>query len=150
MKPDTDPDVFLSEMNQIHSELSVLDEAVSTERLSTIILDAWPAKMYSTVKLEAIRDPDLSLEQIQQMMIMIFITHSERVSFTKKNQESKRYQESNRRDRENDRESAMSTFFITCHYCKNPDHKVRNCKIKLGREYEIKKSGKFSHERDKK
>ena len=38
MKPDTDPDVFLSEINQIRDELSVLDETVSTERLTTIML----------------------------------------------------------------------------------------------------------------
>ena len=68
MKPDTDLDIFLSETNQIRDELSVLDETVSTERLTTIILDVLPAEVYSTVKLEAIRDPDLSLEQIQRMM----------------------------------------------------------------------------------
>ena len=62
MKPDTDPDVFLSEINQIRDELDVLDETISTERLTTtIILDALSAEMYSTVKLEAIRDPYLSL-----------------------------------------------------------------------------------------
>ena len=61
MKADTEPDVFLSEINQIRVELSVLDEAVSTERLTTINLDALSAEMYSAVKLEAIRDPDLSL-----------------------------------------------------------------------------------------
>ena len=56
MKPDTDPDVFLSEINLIRDELGVLYEAVSTECLTTIILDALPAKMYSAVeKLEAIR-----------------------------------------------------------------------------------------------
>ena len=65
MKADTDPGVFLPEANQIRDEPSVLDEAVSTERLTTIILDALPAEMYSTVKLEARRDPDLSLEHIQ-------------------------------------------------------------------------------------
>ena len=58
MKPDADPDVFLSEINQIRNELRVLDKTVSTERLTTIILDALPAEMYSTVKFEAIRDPD--------------------------------------------------------------------------------------------
>ena len=68
MKPDTDPDVFLSEINQIRDEFGVLDDTVSTERLTTIVLDALPAEMYSTVKLEAIRDPDLSLEQIQRMI----------------------------------------------------------------------------------
>ena len=54
MNPDTDPDVFLSEINQIRDELSVLDKTVSMERLTTTILDALLAEMYSTVKLEAI------------------------------------------------------------------------------------------------
>ena len=62
MKLDADPDVFLSEINQIRDELGVLDETVSTERLTAILLDALLAEMYSTVKLEAIRDPDLSIE----------------------------------------------------------------------------------------
>ena len=122
MEPDTDPDVFLSEINQMRDELGVLDETVSTEHLTTIILDALPAEMYSTVKIKAIRDPDLSLEQIKRMMTTIFINHSERVSETKNNQES------NRRCRENGRESAMSTPFITCHYCKKTGHEVRDCK----------------------
>ena len=129
MKPDdTKPDLFLSEINQIRDELGVLDETVSTERLTTIILDALPAEMYSTVKLEAIRDPDMSLEQIQRMMRTIFINYSERLSVTKKNPESTRYQGSNRRGRETDHESAMSTAFITCRCCKKPGHKVRDCK----------------------
>ena len=63
MKPDIDPDVFLSEIKR--EKLGVLDEIVSTERLTTIILNTFPADMHSTVKLEAIRDLDLSLEQIQ-------------------------------------------------------------------------------------
>ena len=42
MKPYTDPDVFLSETNQIRDELGVLDETVATERLTTKILDALP------------------------------------------------------------------------------------------------------------
>ena len=46
MKPDTDPDVFLSEINQICNKLGALDEAISTERLTTIILDALPADMH--------------------------------------------------------------------------------------------------------
>ena len=92
IKPDTDPDAFLPEINQIRDELGVLDETVSTERLTTIILDALPAGMYSKVKLEATRDPDLSLEQTQRMMRTIFINHSERFSVIKRNPESKRYQ----------------------------------------------------------
>ena len=106
--------------------------------------------MYSRVKLKAVRDPDLSLIHIQRMMRTIFINHSERLSVTKKNPESKMYQEPNRRGRENGRESAMSTAFITtCHDCKKPGHKVKDCK-KLEREYEMEKSGKLNHEREKK
>ena len=82
MKPDTDPDVFLSGINQIRDELGVLDETVSTERLNTTIPDALPAEMYSTVKFEAIQDPDLSLEHIQRMMRTLFINHSERLLVT--------------------------------------------------------------------
>ena len=148
MKPDTDPDVFLSEINQICNELSALDETISTERLTTIILDALPVNMYSTVKLEAVRDPDLSLEQIQLMMRTIFINHSEMLSVTKNNPEYNRYQGSNHRGRETGRESAMSTAFITiCHYCKKAGHKVRECK-QLERDCEMEKSR--NHEREKK
>ncbi|CAN0450095.1 unnamed protein product [Ascophyllum nodosum] len=114
MKPDTDPVVFLSDINQICNELGALDETISTERMTTIILDALPGDMYSTVKLEAIRDPDLSLEQTQRMMRTIFINHSERLSVTKNNPEYSKYQGSNRRGRETGRESAMSTALITC------------------------------------
>ena len=84
------------------------------------------------------------------MMRTIFISHSKRVSVTKNNKESKMYQEPNRRGREKFRESAMSTAFITCQYCKKPGHKVRDYKRKLEREYEMKKSGKFNHGREKK
>ena len=93
MKPDTDPDAFLSEINKKRDELGVLDGKVSTERLTTIILHALPAEMYSTVKLEAIRDPDLSLEHVQRTMRTILINHSERVSATKKNHGTKKNQE---------------------------------------------------------
>ena len=116
MKPDTGSGVFLSEKNQKCNEFGVLDETVSTERLTTI-LDALSAEMYLKVELEVIGDPDLSLEQIlQRMMTTIFIDHSERLSVTKNKLEFKKYQESNRRARENGRESATSTAFITCHY----------------------------------
>ena len=91
----------------------------------------------------------MSLEQTQRMMSTIFINHSEKVPFTKKNQESKRYQESNCRGRENGRESAMPFAFITCHYCKNLAHKVKDSRRKLEKEYEMEKSEKFNHEREK-
>ena len=139
MKPDTDPDVFLLEINQIRDELGVLDETISTECLTTMILDAFPAEMYSTVKLEAILDPDLSLKHVQRMMRTIFINHSERLSVKKNNPESNRYQGSNRRGRETGRESAMSTALITCHYRKKTSHKVRECK-KMERDCEMEKS----------
>ena len=93
-----------------------MDETVSTERLPAVILDALPAEMYSTLKLEAIRELDLSLEQIQRMLRTILFNRPERVSVTKKNPKSKIYQESNRRGRENSRESAMSTALFACHY----------------------------------
>ena len=66
---------------------------------------------------------------------------------TKNNQDTKKNQESNRRCCGNGRESALSTAFITCHYCKKPGHKVRDCK-KLERDCEVEKSG--NHEREKK
>ena len=40
MEPDTDTDVFLSEIHQIWDELSILDETVSTERLTTIVYNS--------------------------------------------------------------------------------------------------------------
>ena len=83
------------------------------------------------------------------MMRTIFINHSESLSVTKNNPESKRYQEPNRRGRENGRKSAMSTALITCHYCKKTGHKVREHK-KLERQCEMEKSGKLNYEREKK
>ena len=44
----------------------------------------------------------------------------------------------------------MSTTFITYHYCKEPGHKVKHCKRKLEREYDMEKTGNFNHEREKK
>ena len=138
--PDTDPDVFLSKIYQMHHELDVLDETVSTGRLTTIIiLDALPAEMFPTVKLEAIRYPDLSLEQIQGMLRTIFMNHSEKLSVTKKIPEFKRYQE-----------SGMSIAFITCHYCKKPGHKVKDYKRTLEREYDELESLKISIMRERK
>ena len=42
--------MFLSEVLQLYDELSDLGEIVSTERLTTIILDSLPEKRYSTIK----------------------------------------------------------------------------------------------------
>ena len=64
MKADTDTDVLMSEINQIRDELSILDETVSTKRLNTIILDALPAEMYSTIKLDFFfKDTRLRLDE---------------------------------------------------------------------------------------
>ena len=70
MKVDTDPVLFLSEIDQRRNELGDLDEVGSTKYLTTIILDALSAEKYSTIKLQAIRDPDLSLELIQRMIYL--------------------------------------------------------------------------------
>ncbi|CAN0458149.1 unnamed protein product, partial [Ascophyllum nodosum] len=53
----------------------------------------------------------------------------------------------NRRGRETGRESAMSTAFITCHYCKKAGHKVKECK-KLERDHQMGRTE--NHEREKK
>ena len=60
---DPDPDVFISEVYQLRDKLSDLRESVSTERLTTIILDTLPVEKYSKIKFQVIRDPDLSLEE---------------------------------------------------------------------------------------
>ena len=49
MGSDIDPDVFLSDVFQLH-ELSYLGEVVSNERLTTNILDALPEERISTTK----------------------------------------------------------------------------------------------------
>ena len=68
MKSDIDPDVFLSKGFQLRGELSNLGEIVSNERLITIILDEPLHDMYSTIKVQSIRDPDLGLEGIISMI----------------------------------------------------------------------------------
>ena len=74
IRSDINPDVFLSEVFQLCDELSDLGEAVSDERLTTIILDALPEEIYFTNKMKSIRDPELGLGQIISMMKTIFIT----------------------------------------------------------------------------
>ena len=44
IRADTVSDVFLSEVYQLHDEVSDLGEVVSTEHLTTIVLDTLPAK----------------------------------------------------------------------------------------------------------
>ena len=76
MRSDIDPDAFLSNVFQLRDELDDLGEIVTGERLTTINLDALLEEMYSTVKMQSVRDPDLGLEEIIGMMKMIFINHS--------------------------------------------------------------------------
>ena len=84
MRSDIDPGGFLSEVFQLRDELDNLGETVTDERLTTIILDALPEEMYSTIKMQSVRDPDLGLEEIIGMMKTIFINHSERSSVPKR------------------------------------------------------------------
>ena len=60
MRSDIDPDVLSFGVFQLRGELNVLGEAVTDERLTTIILDALPDEMYSTVKTKSIRNPELA------------------------------------------------------------------------------------------
>ena len=88
MEADPDSDVVLSDTDQQSDEFSTLDEMVSTKRLTAITLDALPAEKYLTIKREAFRDPDSSLEQVKQTMKTTFMNHSKRLSATNNNQQS--------------------------------------------------------------
>ena len=106
-----------------------------------MILDALPADKYSTIKTQAVRNPDLSLEDITIMIKTIFVNHSERSPVPKKGQESCR------KDRDSGstdgRESAMSAA-ITCHNGKKPVHE-KNLHFQLD-----KRPDKFDHLRKSK
>ena len=88
--------------------------------------------------MQSIRDPKIGLEEIISMTKTIFINHSERPSVPKRSQESYRKVRNSSREPRSDnvRESAMT---LTCHYCKKPGHKMKDCK-QLKR-----KSDKSSH-----
>ena len=127
MRFDADPNVVLSEVFQLRNELSDLGEVVSNERLTTIILHALSKKKYATIKKQAIRDPDLCLEELTNMMKTIFINHSERSSVSKRSQESyRKSRDSVREPTKNGSETEMVTG-ITCHNCKRPGHKKKDC-----------------------
>ena len=127
IRSNIDPNVFLSEVFQLHDQLSDLGEVVSNERLETVILDALPDERYSRTKVQSVRDPNIGLEEIM-MMKTVFINHSERSSVPKISQESSRESRDWGRDpKMNSRESAMATI-ITCHNCKKPGHRKKDCK----------------------
>ena len=83
MTDDTDPDVFLSEVHQLHDEPSDLGEVVSTARLTSIILDALPVEKYLSIKVQAIGDSDKSIGEVESMIKTIFSSHSESCQFQK-------------------------------------------------------------------
>ena len=124
MSSDIDPDVFL---------LDDLGETVSDERLTTIILDALPEKMYFIVNMQSVRDPDSGLEEeIISKVKMIFINHSERSSVSKTGKESYRKVRSSGIEPRTDnvRESAMT---LACHHCKKLGHKKKDCDDLMGK-----------------
>ena len=75
--------MFLSEIFQLRGESSDLGEVVSNERLTTFTLDTLPAEKYSMIKMQTIRNPDLSLKKIMNTMKTVFIDHSEDRLFRK-------------------------------------------------------------------
>ena len=80
MKDGTNPDAFLSLVYQLRNELSDLDEVVSGERLTVIILDALPVEKYSIIVIRAIKYPSNSkFEEIKSLTKTVFINHSERL-----------------------------------------------------------------------
>ena len=123
-----DADMFLSKVFQLRDKLSDLGEIVFNGCSKTIILDALPDELYSTIKVQSIREPEFGLEKIIGMMRAMFINHSERSSGPKWRQESyhKYCDNSGRETTMNDRESAMTTA-IACHNCKQPGHKKKAC-----------------------
>ena len=128
MSSDINPHAFISQVVQLRDEFGDLSKIVSNERLTTAILDTLPKEMYSTVKMQSIRNLDLGIEEIISMTNTTFINHSERSSVPKKCQESyrKSCDISGREPTLNGRESAMVTIIII-HNCKRPGHKRKDC-----------------------
>ena len=105
-RSDIDPDAFLFEIFHLRDELSSLGEVVVDERFTTITLYALPVKMYSTVKIQSIRDPELGFKEIRSLTKAIFINPSEK-SVSKRNQESyRKVRNSCREPRSDKRKSA--------------------------------------------
>ena len=132
MRSDIDPDVFLSEVFQLRDELNNLGETVTDERVTTIILDALPEEMYSTVKMQSVNYPDLELEEIIGRTKTVFLNHSKRSSVPRRSKESYRKVRSSGHESRTDyvRESAMT---LTCHNCKKPGYKKKYCKELMGK-----------------
>ena len=52
-----------------------MDEGDSEERLRIVISSALLSETYLVIKMQAIRDPDLSLFDIERMMCTIYVNH---------------------------------------------------------------------------
>ena len=132
MRSNIDSDVCLSKVVQHRDELNDLGDALTDERLKTIILDALPEEMHSAVKMQSIRDRDLGLGAIIRMMKTVVINHSEESSVPKRRQELyRKVWNSGRESRtDNERESTMT---LTCHNCKKPGHEKKDCKELMGK-----------------
>ena len=127
MRSDINPDMFFSKVFQLSDELSDLNEFVFNERLTTIILDALPKDMYSIVKVQSIRDPGLELEEKNSITKTIFTNYSEISSVPKRSQEScRKSRDSGHEPTMYGRESVLNTT-VTCHDCKRPGHKKKDC-----------------------
>ena len=83
--------------------------------------------MYSTVKMQSIRDSAFGLEDSMSMTKTIFTDHSERSSALTRSQELyRKVQNSDREPRNNNvRESTMT---LICNNCKKPGHRMKYCK----------------------
>jgi len=89
--------------------------------MTTVILDALPSERYSVIKQQTIRDPDLSLVDVEHMMRTIYVNHVEKSSASR---------ESSLERRENVWGSAMNTtggFRGFRHYCRERRHKISDC-----------------------
>ena len=89
IRADTDRDVIVAKTYELRDELSDLNEVVSTVRLATTIFDALPPEKYSTITIQAMNNPNLSLGEVTSMMKAILIKHSQR-SVPKRGQKSYR------------------------------------------------------------
>ena len=116
MRFDIDLDGFLSEEFQLRDELSDLGETVSNERLTTVLSDALPDDIYSTIKVQS-RDRDLEVKKNISIMKPIFINHSERLSVPKRSQDlCRKGRNSGREPTMNGQKSAITTV-INCYSC---------------------------------
>ncbi|CAM9980923.1 unnamed protein product, partial [Sphacelaria rigidula] len=124
MSQGEDPDVFLSNIYQIKDELNNMNESVSDERLTDIIIEGL-ADDYSQIKYDAERDPDLSLSQIESTMRNSYVNRLARGKSARKpvGRESAMYASSPL-----DSYSNSTLSHNKCFNCGKPGHISRNCR----------------------